>query len=320
MSNPSQNSPLHQTTSINFRSTGLLKQLVLLALLFVVSLPSTVFANGFNYSLVNQRDTIIGVDTFQLSDVFVSNLTATPKKIGFGKLFFEYNVNAMGQFLGINPSTEIKYPQPYLLGTQEQNSMFNNYFYVITGIDPVAPNLFYVSWDQYIAEECLLEEVTQVPRRLFGLKLKYASGGTNFSPDVCFFQDSLYIDQVYSSCGPFSGMSCAPGDFVADCQGHVGSAITLNTYECSFTSSNEVTDQSFSYTVFPNPTDSYLTIELEGTHKAEYQLFDVHGRLLDTGVFREQVRLETDDLVVGTYFLRLGVGDSFRVEKVVVLR
>lgn len=86
------------------------------------------------------------------------------------------------------------------------------------------------------------------------------------------------------------------------------------------TSSNETADVAFEYTVFPNPTDSDLTIELEGTIEAEYHLFDVNGRLIRTGVFTEQTILETDELAVGTYFLRLSAEDSFVVEKVVIAR
>lgn len=103
---------------------------------------------------------------------------------------------------------------------------------------------------------------------------------------------------------------------------HTGYEVDL-TYKNSQligTTSNENTDNSFEYIVFPNPADTYLSIELEGALEASYQLFDVKGRLLRTGQFTGQERLETDELMVGTYFLRLSAGDSIVVEKVVVLR
>lgn len=86
------------------------------------------------------------------------------------------------------------------------------------------------------------------------------------------------------------------------------------------TSSNETVDVPFEYAVFPNPTESYLTIELEGTLEAEYQLYDVNGRLLETGEFNERTVVETDELAVGTYFLRLSAEDTSVVEKIVVAR
>jgi len=86
------------------------------------------------------------------------------------------------------------------------------------------------------------------------------------------------------------------------------------------TSSNEETDASFSYTVFPNPANDYLTVETEETQEMTYQLFDVHGRLLSEGLFSGQAVVGTDQLAVGTYYLRLSAGEASVVEKVVIAR
>lgn len=311
----------NQSPNSTVNSTSLTVQLIkqgLLALLFTLILPIAVFGNGFNYSFANERDTIIGADTYYLADVLVANQAATPEKMGLGRIYFEYNQNAFGTLLGSNPDTEIQFNNSYLLGTIDANGFFQNYSYVHTLNDLVfTPNRFGVSWDQYIAEDCLLEEVTQVPRKLLGLKLKYLSGGTQFLPDLCFTTDSLYIDQVYTACGPFSGMTCDPGNTVADCQNDLGTQITLNSYDCGLTSSNELPDQAYAYTVFPNPTSDLLTIELEGGQETSYALFDLQGRLINEGIVTGSTTLDTKELAVGTYYLRLGVGV---VEKVLVSR
>ncbi len=87
------------------------------------------------------------------------------------------------------------------------------------------------------------------------------------------------------------------------------------------TSSNEETAITFGYSVFPNPTNQYLTIEVEGTQESEFRLFDVNGRLLNTGLFTGRTVLETAALPSGAYFLKLSNAENeFAVEKVIVTR
>jgi|GEM_PF-3846015 len=291
---------------------------VILALL----LPMTVFGNGLNYSFSNPTQIISGADTFHVVDVMVAAQTVAPEKMGVGRIYFEYNEMAFGAYVGVNPSTTIIFSDTsFLLGTIDGNGIFKNYYYVVTGNDVIqTSNRFHVRWDQYVSEECLLEEISQVPRKLFSLQLKYAPGGTAFSPNLCFTTDPNYIDLVYSPCGPFTGMSCSPGNIVADCSSHVGQVIKPNNYDCGLNTSNEILEPSVDYRVFPNPTNDFLTVAVDQTQEMTYQLFGVHGSLLREGLISGQAVLETNELAVGTYFLRLNTDNVSVVERVVVAR
>jgi len=58
--------------------------------------------------------------------------------------------------------------------------------------------------------------------------------------------------------------------------------------------------------LFPNPVSDELHIRLYDAQKTHFQVFDVKGQLLKSGVFNSPThRLSTSDLPEGTYFLRL---------------
>jgi len=86
------------------------------------------------------------------------------------------------------------------------------------------------------------------------------------------------------------------------------------------TSSNENSEASFSYSVFPNPTNDYLTIEMEDVQEITFQLFDLQGRLLNEGQFTSRTTVDTDKLAVGTYYLKLSTDVSSVIEKVIIAR
>lgn len=285
----------------------------------VFVLPQSLFSNGLNYSFANERDSISGTDTFYLVDVMVATQTPTPQKIGMGRIYFDYNEDAFGTLVGANPSTLVHSNNPsYLLGTMGPNGYFLHYYYVHTGSDLTgATNRFYVGWDQYIAEDCLNEEVTQTPRKLFGVQLKYIPGGSQFLPDLCFSMDPSSINHVLSSCGPFSGMTCDPGNIVTDCVSHTGTVLLPNDYQCNQISNLTIVEPSANHFLYPNPAKDYLNVEIKNGQEASYQIFDLQGRLVKESMFIKRTTIDTNELPVGTYYLRLSIGV---VEKIIVAR
>lgn len=206
----------------------------LLVLMISLSMLSRVEANGIDLFFANSAVNVVGGDTLFSADVMIAAQSSNSQKVGFGKVYFSYNVDAFGQFAGANPSTNVIYnTTDYLLGTMDQNGFFQNYFYVVTGNNlSNSPDRFYVGWDQYICEQCLLEEIDQTPRKLFRIELKYIPGGTQYGPNLCFESDPLYTEQIHKPCGPFTGMSCTPGNTVADCQNYLGAKFNNYSYDC----------------------------------------------------------------------------------------
>jgi|GEM_PF-5612568 len=213
------------------------KNYTILAFLICCALFSRVAANGVDLTFANSAVTVVGGDTYYSVDVLIASQSNNKQKVGIGKVFLTYDTHAFGPDVGHNPSTEIIYNTPdYLLGTKDQNNVFNNYYYVQPGNSHYNdPNRLMIRWDQYICEQCLVEEINQTPRKLFRIKLKYIPGGTLFGPNLCFDTDPNHVDQVFKPCGPFVGMDCTPGNTVADCQNYFGGQYNSYSYDCAIT-------------------------------------------------------------------------------------
>lgn len=59
--------------------------------------------------------------------------------------------------------------------------------------------------------------------------------------------------------------------------------------------------------VFPNPCADHINVNLgEGIHQISYEIYDVEGRVVLTGIARSNSeRIETAGLRVGVYFIRI---------------
>lgn len=81
------------------------------------------------------------------------------------------------------------------------------------------------------------------------------------------------------------------------------------------------------YRVYPNPSKGGLTVSLTSNkeHKLEIELIDIYGKKVkDFGAYNTQkgvfkIKLATDELRVGTYFIKLSTGNEVSYEKVMLL-
>ncbi|MBN1952756.1 MAG: T9SS type A sorting domain-containing protein [Bacteroidales bacterium] len=75
------------------------------------------------------------------------------------------------------------------------------------------------------------------------------------------------------------------------------------------------------FKVFPNPADQVLQIQfLAPASKLEVELFDIHGKLvmknsLTNVLSHQEVSLDVDNILRGTYLLKVSIGENFFVEK-----
>lgn len=67
--------------------------------------------------------------------------------------------------------------------------------------------------------------------------------------------------------------------------------------------------------VFPNPTSDivYLKLEKEVAHPVPYELIDAQGKILKTGLLKQETKLSIAGLPNGNYFIR------YRIDKIVSL-
>lgn len=68
------------------------------------------------------------------------------------------------------------------------------------------------------------------------------------------------------------------------------------------------TELNISLSVFPNPTSDNITLQINdfNIEKLSYQIFDIHGKLLNYGqVTEQQTQINTASLPVATYFIHV---------------
>ena len=88
----------------------------------------------------------------------------------------------------------------------------------------------------------------------------------------------------------------------------------MNTpaYFCidNFTTSDGITsvenlEEVENFTLFPNPVTDFLYIKNNATEEAKYSIFDKLGRVIETGFFTNESRINTSFLAKGMYVVRV---------------
>lgn len=93
-------------------------------------------------------------------------------------------------------------------------------------------------------------------------------------------------------------------------------------YIISIVGIKEVTS-GISLSAFPNPTSGNLTLQIHNynNEKMQYQVYDMHGRLINMGqIISAQTLLDTDSLPVATYFIHVVNGENTKVESFKIIK
>ncbi len=75
------------------------------------------------------------------------------------------------------------------------------------------------------------------------------------------------------------------------------------------------------FTIYPNPVQNYIIIELEGIIKGEkrYTIFDINGKAFKFGSFKgASTMLDMSDLNSGVYFIRIISGEYTQTKKIII--
>ncbi len=83
--------------------------------------------------------------------------------------------------------------------------------------------------------------------------------------------------------------------------------------------STEEAFENLGFSVYPNPVENNLTIEIQGNYSTiQYELFDMMGRTLLSGAINSsKEELALNQLANGTYFLRIFDGEKMGIKKIV---
>tara|TARA_B100000780_G_scaffold223758_1_gene162911 strand:+ start:284 stop:766 length:483 start_codon:yes stop_codon:yes gene_type:complete len=93
-------------------------------------------------------------------------------------------------------------------------------------------------------------------------------------------------------------------------------------YEIYTVGINE-TELTISLSVFPNPTVDNLTLQISdyNNEQLSYQLYDMQGRLLNTGnVTADQTEINTSSLAAATYFLNVVTQKNRKVQSFKIIK
>lgn len=67
---------------------------------------------------------------------------------------------------------------------------------------------------------------------------------------------------------------------------------------------------------YPNPTKGIIKLELSKSKEVNYKLFDSNGKLVNTGRFKQQGKLNLHNEQPGIYLLRLNSGKTRKTIKI----
>jgi len=84
-------------------------------------------------------------------------------------------------------------------------------------------------------------------------------------------------------------------------------------FDISVVGLNETEKISSQYSVYPNPTNNFLTLKIENFEAANlfYQLYDISGRLLDSKKLSDnETKIEVEYLTPSIYFLQIFNGNK----------
>ncbi|MCZ2276321.1 MAG: T9SS type A sorting domain-containing protein [Bacteroidia bacterium] len=141
------------------------------------------------------------------------------------------------------------------------------------------------------------------------------------------------LAQAQESVNATGGDATGSGGTVAYSVGQV--AYTTNTdasgtvsqgvqqaYEI-FTVGIKETELNIPLSVFPNPTTHNLTLQISDYHneKLSYQLFDMQGKLLNSGqVTSQQTQINTANLPAATYFIDVVSQENKKVQSYKIIK
>jgi hypothetical protein len=105
-------------------------------------------------------------------------------------------------------------------------------------------------------------------------------------------EDTVFFPTV----GPHSLTLCKPGN-------------TIYTYAIESVPDSTTTisniEQQDKIIIYPNPTNDYIIIESKSFQNKSYKLMDISGRIIKSGIFKEQQEIKLESFAAGFYFIEL---------------
>lgn len=286
-----------------------MKSKITFLILMIASM--SLVAQNIQFTFTNAQTTNDGSDNFYEVDVMIATVDGlTDFKLGKGQVYINFNTAAFGSNINASGGLEITHDAGYILN---QSNVLDYYSTFTTNDNSLSR--FSFAYQQGINSGSMVDNVTNIPAKLFHIKMKFTDSGE--LPMVAFEDDETQVagcrDQFETACGP-----AAAGLAVANCGSEPGTVFNDALFDSGgATLSTDKPELLHVLAVYPNPTQDLLYVDIN--KQSNYHLIDMLGKTVTTGSFIPgNNELQLRNYETGIYFLRITNGSGAVTKKILV--
>lgn len=233
-------------------------------------------AKDLRFSFENAKKTFNGTDYFFEVDVMIQTEYTGTFKLGSGQLSFNYNTEAFGSYVNANENFEVITEGGIVsqaIDNDSNKGIYGSFFREDTSASVVTWGYSQI----YSSSTFANDNVTDVQTKLCHLKIKYQDE----TKDPIFeFESGYPLDNQFSTaCGEQAGNTSG----YAYCTGEPGFLIRndeFSSFISEITLSNQEIQLDSEFSLYPNPTTSFLNIKGSLSEIKALEVYSISGKKL----------------------------------------
>lgn len=259
-------------------------------------------SNNIELSFTNAQNTNDGNNDYYEVDIMIQTTDGSSFKLGDGKLFFQYNSAAFGEFISANSRIEVTQPDGYITGQSIDSNPSEKIYGSFQTLDNTNEGATdRVSWrfnQNYDSSFFSAENIDDTPRKLCHLKLTYIDAS---QPPFLEFADNEVL-QIY------------------DNQFTVADQISLIVNDSFINSGATLSNGDFTLvediSLYPNPVEDILFIKGNVSKINTIEIYSITGREI-MKLNNKFNSINISQLQAGVYFVKLGSENATKTIKII---
>lgn len=270
--------------------------------LYADVLEVTCSSKNVQFSFANAQNTNDGLNDYFEVDVMIQTTNGSSFKLGDGKLFFQYNFAAFGEFISANNRIEVTQPDGYITGQSIDSNPSEKIYGSFQTLDNTNEGATdRVSWrfnQNYDSSFFSTENIDDTPRKLCHLKLTYIDAS---QPPFLEFADNEVL-QIYDN-------QFTEADQI--------NLIVNDSFENSgATLSNTDVEITEDISLYPNPTKDNLILNGDISELRTVEIYSISGRqIIELNNNFEKINIS--QLESSIYFVKLSSENSTKTFKII---
>lgn len=270
--------------------------------------------------LIKYRDSITVPQFVQepiwegLSAIF--NLTAVPERDSvFDKYCIHQQVSYVYHSIYVGVDTSYSWTHQWqnlntTTGITSLDNLLSTYGFTVTYFSSFGGNYARLTTNQNINVLPLCDSIETFNGVLYSEPDFYAGDGDEITYIVSgsdrLYYFTLGLGDCYSGCTEFHTYKFR---VFQDCSVEYIGTFSTATYfppllNCNITSGIDDV-KSGRFFIYPNPVKDYLYIETNYMNEVNFEILNIYGQILKTGVFTEKSKIALNTITAGIYFLKL---------------